>query len=162
MARYPSTNPVLRRDQFMSSALKVTARLIIADFECAHAEIDRVMGMKPSTIWVRGRPPRPGAAPAKWNLWIVKSRNDASASPDDALASLFALLPDVERLSRLPPGASVEVALEVLGLRERPSFSLSSESLRLIASTRATLDVDIYDLSHGQSPAAIPTEASRE
>ena len=131
------------------AAWQIITRLNVVGFSGEASEITRVLRIEPTKTWREGDLRDPKATiKHRDNGWSLKSPVDPHhTTPGESVAALLAVLPDLEAFNRLPTEAEVWLSCTIYGLTERPYFELSAESLAKLASIRASLDVDTYDLT---------------
>jgi hypothetical protein len=128
---------------------EIITRLNVVGFTGEASEITAILGLEPTKAWREGdlRDPR-ATIKHHENGWSLRSPVDPHhTTPDESVAALLALLPDLSAFHRLPAGAEVWLSCTIYGITERPYFYLPTELLAQLASIRAFLDVDIYDLT---------------
>ena len=145
------------------AAWKISTRLNVVGFSGEASEITRVLRIEPTKTWREGDLRDPKATiKHRDNGWSLKSPVDPHhTTPGESVAALLAVLPDLEAFNRLPTEAEVWLSCTIYGLTERPYFELSAESLAKLASIRASLDVDTYDLTSASEEDTVATRPRR-
>ncbi len=137
-----------------SPIYKIVTRLMVLDFECDAQLITETLGVEPTKTWKTGERVHAKAINVHHqNGWLKKSPVDQfQTTPEESIAALLLLFPDLSAFLRLPPACQVQLTSTLYGYKERPHFFLSSQYVAQLAAIRADLDVDVYDLSNSPQP----------
>lgn len=128
---------------------EIVTRLNVMSFQEASAEITAIIGVEPTATWREGDLRIPAATIRhKENGWQLRSPVDPhNTTPEQSVASLLALLPNLSVFKRLPQATEVQLTCTIYGLTERPYFYLPHDLILQLAEIGASLDIDPYDLS---------------
>lgn len=129
---------------------EIVTRLMVHDFECEATVITELLGVQPTKTWKTGDRVLPQAINVYHQNGGMKESpvDPGRTTPEESVAALLALFPDLSAFARLPRPSEVEVSSTLFGHKERPYFSLSARYLAQLGAIGADLDLDIYDLSN--------------
>jgi hypothetical protein len=132
---------------------KTVTRLLVHDFECEASVISALLGVQPTKTWRTGDRVLPEATNVyRQNGWMKESPVDCRrTTPEESVAALLALFPDLSAFARLPEPSQVELGATLFGYKDRPYFFLPARYLAALGTIGADLDLDVYDLSASES-----------
>jgi hypothetical protein len=141
---------MIHEPSFATKHVETKVRLHVYDFECSPTEITRILGLNPTETWLRGDKVLPVADNTlKENGWRLASPLHPINTPlDEHLDALSSLvLPRATAFSMLPTGSIVEISCVICSFTHRPVIHFSQEHVAAATSLKASIDVDVYDLS---------------
>lgn len=120
--------------------------LYITGFSCPPEEITRVLNVEPSRSWLAGDLIGPTVRAFESNGWQLDSQLTDETDPEVHLRELLRRIPDqtVQHLRKATTEWNLQFSIVVEMQDETPPFNLGVDTLQLVASLGASVDVDLY------------------
>lgn len=142
--------PAKKKQQADQSHMDVS--LVIRGKSLDPDAVSEALGLRPTEVWRLGdRFPAPSPRKHKDSGWRLKGKPVAGFNLSKHVEALVKQLePYAERFPQLPEEASLYVQCDVCDYEFRKSnLSLSRDAVAGVSKLGAEIDIDYYDLSHG-------------
>lgn len=141
-----------RKLSWTASDLRVY--LCLYEFSCDPAEITKALGVEPTATAKTGDlRARDTILKHKCNSWDLDSALVGQFDVDEHVSQLMKRVPDLDRVRRLDPAVKAQLTcvVHLFGDDNRPTLSLSHQSMAYLAKLGASYDIDYYLIGGDES-----------
>jgi hypothetical protein len=124
---------------------QIYASFGVGKFECDPSEVTKIIGVAPTTAWLKGDPKPKTAMGYEANGWRLSSALPVSVGVADHVAELLSLIyPRARNLTQL--GAmEITLALAIyMDGDDRPAMHLEPGCVSKLGELGAAIDIDLY------------------
>jgi hypothetical protein len=129
---------------------EVNVYLAVTDFTCKHSRITEILGVDPTSVWVKGElinGSLGGISRFGYNSWLYEiKRNDVIYVQKLIDKVIKTFENKIDNFKKLPKNSEVHLEIVLYLDKGMPSIVFSKKNIKFLSDINASVDFDMYGI----------------